>query len=195
MDKIQTAHWENPNAYRERWSGRSAAMLDLCSAMIQSNALSTASEYGCGVYAPFSKEVDARSLSLAVRRYDIKAWDDDCRVCDFNLPDQTLENTDVAVMAGVCEYLNDIGNTFATLASHHKFLLVSYVYLPVQSAPAETGDSTESGYIDLLQHRVAKKGWRNHYTLPEFINTVSHFGYITNIAKGDRQVLLLAQRR
>jgi hypothetical protein len=138
-------------------------------------------EYGCGPDAPFATSV-AASGPRTVRTYDRKRWHADCGLVDFNTgATKEMPKTDVGVLSGVLEYLDDVPATLALLGQHHRFGLFSY---------ACWTETSGSAGISALDHRCHRGGWHNHYTLPQIAEIASSVGVILRVGESLGQVLL-----
>lgn len=161
--------WFDETSYANSWGTRNADMLALFDKTIANSNTMSFAEYGCGPHAPFSAEV-AKSSSREVIRWDMKRWDENVRTIDFNKKISGLLSTDVGVLSGVLEYINDIDNTLDALSSVHKYLLISYANRQTTASFAE--------FAAMIDHRQSKNGWRSHLSTEEIVNILSRFGFI-----------------
>ena len=102
MKQTDLERWKNKESYLGGWQERSEVMIRLLDASLNNAAGLTFTEYGCGPNAPISKAL--RPSGRACKRYDIRAWDNDCSIVDLNDKSFSVEASDVAVMSGVAEY-------------------------------------------------------------------------------------------
>ena len=182
MDRLLQNRWDDPSSYDPAWQSRSEYMLALFDASVPDAPSARFSEYGCGPRAPFAAAVTATGDRL-VRRYDRKRWCDECGLVDFNTGAVSeMTPTDVGVLSGVLEYLDDVPSTLALLGQHHRYGLISYAYW---------GETTGSEGIAALDRRCHKGGWRNHYTLNQIAEIASTFGVILRAGESLGQVVLL----
>lgn len=183
MPKTSLSRWTKSESYHATWSNRSDALLNLYRSVFPTIAGTSFSEYGCGPNQPFAKALD---LQEAVLRYDIKAWDDGCKVVDLNEPKFQVENTDVAVLSGVLEYMNKPQETLKRLAGFHTYALVSYY--PIQNLALRNATR-----IAEINKRAENNGWRNHLNLDDLVRVVSLSSFPIALRDFQRQVLLLLE--
>lgn len=140
----QRLEWKEVPSYRQKWAERNMKMLSL----IDNPQQYSYTEYGCGPFRPFYSEAEG----CEVHCVDICEWDFGNIVFEFGLSedDSILPNTDIAVMSGVLEYIDDQDACLDILRKHHKKLLFSI--------------STDSPKIcDFIQKHIENVdyGWAN----------------------------------
>lgn len=175
---INTARWLSVNEYSQTWQERNDRLLQLLIDCVSNTNNLTYTEYGCGPYAPFTA-ICREMLGCGIRA-DIKQWDEDIVLCDLNTMSCQPLKTNIGVLSGVVEYLTDPRTVFDSLRGCHERLLISY-------APFNNKIT--------LTDRILKNGWRNHYSLYDFVQIVNHFGYIENIGDWRGQMLLLLRSK
>lgn len=177
--------WFDKAAYATNWGSRNADMLALFDRAVENASAMSFSEYGCGPHSPFAAEV-SRSSKRQVICWDMNRWDENVRTVDFNKKIGVLAATDVGVLSGVVEYINDIANTLSALSIVHKYLLLSYaVRQPVSSFEQ---------FQLMIEHRQSKNGWRSHLSLEEIVNLLAKFGFVRAMSIWqDHQVLVVLQ--
>lgn len=181
-DKTIKQRWLSKDSFSEKWSDRSESLLSMFAEREEMDHSWTFSEYGCGPYVPFTKVVAAK-YDFSVKTYDIREWDHGNAVLDLNVESFSVEKTDVCVLSGVCEYLNDIRGTLTRLAEYHDHFLISYVCVPSRLI------SKEKQYLEELRKRVVKHGWRNHHDLPTMVTMLSSLGMISDLDSWNNQTL------
>ncbi|MBD3673828.1 MAG: hypothetical protein HUJ26_09920 [Planctomycetaceae bacterium] len=186
-DKTIKERWLSKDAYKERWSDRSDALLSMFSEREEMDRRWTFSEYGCGPYVPFTKVV-AANYDFAVTTYDLCEWEHGNAVLDLNTKSFIVEKTDVCVLSGVCEYLNDLPAVLDRLSQFHEHFLISYVCVPLRFL------SRDKLYLPEIQTRVVKHGWRNHYDLRSMVSLLSSLGVISDLAPWNHQTLFYVRR-
>lgn len=180
MIRTDLDRWTNPESYRNDWLVRSEAMLDLFDETIPEASNHSFTEYGCGPNSPFSTALSKSDRSCL--RYDIKKWDDDCNVIDLNDPDFQVQNTDVAVLCGVAEYINNLEGMASNLARFHKYILLSYH--PFN----EPGFLRKDPMIE-LNKRSFKHGWHNHHEYLDFLKVLSKNAFPIRMMRLKAQVI------
>lgn len=184
QDKTITQRWLSPDSYHESWIERSKLLFNMFYMKEYEKGHDySISEYGCGYYAPMSKIVEEFE-NIHPIKYDIKKWDDHTNLCDFNTNDFGVEETDIGALSGVCEYLNSIESTLNTLKCKHKYLLISYAYLPKDS---------DVNQLSIIKHRANTDGWRNHHSLLEFVKILQNIGVIQDVETWRAQALFLVK--
>ncbi|MCK7616154.1 hypothetical protein [Roseibium sediminicola] len=174
--------WDKIEAYDKEWSKRSQKMLEMFDETVPDASGASFSEYGCGPYMPFRSAVSA-SGPRKTRIFDRMSWAGDCEIVDFNTGViDKMTNTDVGVLSGVLEYLDDVPGTLALLRQHHRFALISYAVWEV---------TTVSASIVALNQRCNQGGWRNHYTLHQIVTHAQEFGVILRAGESLGQIVLL----
>ena len=182
MDRLLQSRWDDARSYEPAWQRRSQEMLALFDASVPDAPSARFSEYGCGPQAPFAAAVAATGNRL-VRRYDRKRWSDDCGLVDFNTGAVSeMTPTDVGVLSGVLEYLDDVPGALALLGRHHRYGLISYAYWENTNGPAG---------IAALDQRCHRGGWRNHYTLEQITQIAGSGGVIVRAGESLGQVVLV----
>jgi hypothetical protein len=105
---------------------------------------------------------------------------------DLNDPDFQAEKTDVAVLSGVMEYMNNPQLTIARLSQFHRYMLLSY-------HPVRNFHFTSGGVISEINVRAEKNGWRNHLSVEGFNIAIASSGYPLAIRKYGKQLLALIE--
>ena len=175
--------WFSSTSFHEGWAERSEELLLLFCRHNDANKKWTFSEYGCGPNMPF-KTIVSQKFGWKVITYDMKRWKHNNEVVDLNSDDITAKTTDVGVLSGVCEYLNDVPITLQKLNAFHGHLLISYAALPLSAKKNDTD------YLSTIRNRAAHDGWRNHYDCHEMIKIVGSVGYICDASRWQNQMLL-----
>ncbi len=183
MTKTSLARWISSDAYDVAWSTRSDALLGIFRNTLSGTDSMTFAEYGCGPNAPFSKAVGHPERC---QRYDIKAWDDGCRIINLNENSFLPATADVAVLSGVLEYMNDPKSTLLRLGAFHRYILLSY-------HPIRTFQIFRASRIDEINKRAGQNGWRNHLTLGELFDTVAPCAFPLAVRTMKKQVLMLSE--
>lgn len=119
LDKTIKTRWLNAASYDEKWAARSEELLSMFFEYADRTRQWTFSEYGCGPYAPFKKLASARD-GYQVNTYDLKSWDHNNEVVDLNSTPLDVRTSDVGVLSGVCEYLNDLETVLKSLSQFHQ---------------------------------------------------------------------------
>lgn len=174
--------WKSSQAFSQAWSERNEAMLALFVDLIGRTGPFRFTEYGCGPHTPFSVAVATAGCGETVR-YDLNVWEHGNRTIDLNALPFDVETTDVGVLSGVLEYLNDATRTLAVLRGAHSYLLVSYAIMPNKALMAD------EDHVSMLNERCATHGWRNHLDLSELTRLLSKLGYLEGIRFHGRQVI------
>ena len=183
MQQTDLIRWTKPESYLGDWQERSERMIGLLDEKVRNTANLSFTEYGCGPNAPISKILN-RSGRVC-KRYDIKAWDSECSVVDLNESDFSVQASDVAVMSGVAEYMNNLGGTLKLLSASHKYLLMSYHPFGQRKLFSIHDPIKE------INKRSGKSGWRNHLTLTEILQVIASVAYPLYIEKYRAQHLML----
>ncbi len=187
-DRLTRGRWLEAGSFDGRWPERSAELLALFARTEDMTRPWSFSEYGSGPRAPFRAAVRAAGHDFRVTTCDLRAWEPETRVVDLNDPALAVEQSDVAVLSGVCEYLRDIGATLAALAPFHRAFLLSYAALPLDAL------ASDARYLGQLRKRTEQRGWMNHLTLPQLTAAVAAAGHIVRVATWRGQVLLHVRR-
>jgi hypothetical protein len=174
--------WFDTTAYAADWGTRNADMLALFDGVVDNASTMSFSEYGCGPHAPFTAEV-SKSSQRRVVRWDMKRWDEEVGTVDFNREIGVLAATNVCVLSGVAEYINDIEKVIGALSSYHQYLLMSYAV----RSPLSSFEQFKA----LIEHRQSKNGWRSHLSLEELVNVLAKFGLIQAMSVWQGQVLVV----
>jgi hypothetical protein len=161
---------------------RSAAIKLLVDSSLNNSAHLTYTEYGCGAKAPFSKLVGEPGRCF---RYDLTAWDEDCLTVNLNDHDFSVEKTDVAILGGVVEYLDDPVATLRRLSGFHKYVAFSYYCLNMPFF----GNFFSA---EVISRRAFKNGWRNHYTEQRLLSSFEGIFYYLNAKRLKRELLFVA---
>lgn len=184
---LDNVRWRNSESYESKWADRSQFMQGMFDHAIDDSANLNFTEYGCGPNAPFSAAVAPSGRSVA--RYDLRAWDEQCKVIDLNEPGFQAEVTDCGVLAGVVEYLNDFSGTLETLVLLHRYVLFSYFLLEPR-----LWEITPSQQTNALRKRIRRNGWRNHMAREEVLGCVSRVGFLRDVRTFGRQTVFLMER-
>ena len=183
-----TNRWEDKESYKKEWSTRSDALIEMfLRSEVDSEEHYELSEFGCGPYAPFSTALKNND-KFNVRKYDIKAWDAETNVIDLNDPNFEFGPADIATFSGVLEYLNDIQDVLEKAITHHRYLLVSYVFLPADAK------SDDTNYLKIIKNRSVTNGFRNHLSNEDFVKILSALGVIADIGLWGDQALFIVRR-
>ena len=175
--QIDTTRWLSSSEYACAWGERNALLLKIMLDCVPNTHPLTYTEYGCGPHSPFTSI--ANQNFRHGYRVDIKQWDSGVLLCDLNSTIENLLYSDVGILSGVIEYLTDPEVVLKELGSYHDRLLLSY-------APYQDGS---------LEDRCINNGWRNHYSLYDFIKVANNFGFIENVGEWKGQVLFLLKHR
>ena len=184
---LDNSRWRKSESYVEKWSDRSRFMLSVFDESIEDAAKLNVTEYGCGPNAPFSKAVAPSGRPVA--RYDLRAWDEGCKVVDLNEAGFQAEATDCGVLSGVVEYLNDFGATLEVLAPLHRYILFSYFLC--EPRPWEVLPSQR---VTTIRKRIVRNGWRNHMRLDDVLGCVARVGFLRDLRTYERQTIFLVER-
>ncbi len=194
MELTLPQRWLDPEAYDKAWGERSELLLQMFAGRQNVARDWSFSEYGCGVHSPFFKAAEGNP-GYTVHRYDMKSWTGDVRVCDLNTLDFEVSQTDVCVLSGVCEYLDQIDRTLQRLNLFHDHFLLSYAVFPSSDGIASLRRNTNEWTVDMIRQRAVTNGWRNHHTLREFVEITSTIGHISDIRTWADQVLVYVHGR
>lgn len=182
MIKTDLERWEKPTSYLQDWQVRSEAMLEFFDESMPNASSYSFTEYGCGPNSPFSATLSKTNRSCL--RYDIKEWDKDCNIVDLNDPDFKVKNTDVAVLGGVAEYINDLEKMACNMARFHNYLLLSY-------HPFNEPGFLRKDPINELNRRTFKHGWHNHHELLDLIKVLSKSAFPIRMMRMKAQVIAI----
>lgn len=185
MNQTDLERWKESDSYLGDWQERSQLMIKLIDDALVGSGDLTFTEYGCGPNAPISKAL--RPSGRFCIRYDIKPWDNDCQIVNLNDPDFSVGPSDVAVMSGVAEYMNDLQSTVKQLQRSHGYLLLSYHVFGEKRA-LRSGDP-----IKEINKRSSVNGWRNHLNFAALVNTISGAAFPLRFEKYKAQTLMLWQ--
>lgn len=188
-NQTYTSRWAEGSAYSENWKDRSAALWQMFNARerIRGKKYSI-SEFGCGKYAPFEKCVGP-DTGIGLQKYDIHQWDEGTIECDLNSDKTSILPADVAVFAGVLEYLNDVEGTLKNIFDSHSFILFSYVFVPLNEC------ESDEGYMNCISGRCLNHGWRNHYSNRQIVDLLQSIGTISGVGSwGGNQSMFLVRR-
>ena len=131
-------------------------------------------EFGCGAYAPFYSLYNGKD-DFEVQKFDIKKWDDETEILDFNSSPTSIPSVNISVFSGVLEYLNDIPSTISNVMANSDYILMSYAFLPSALF------LHESKYISEISRRAVSNGWRNHYSNKDIVDMISCVGVISAV--------------
>lgn len=189
--KDGTLRWLDETQFKDRWSQRNARLLEMlqeCSLKLDQMSFT---EYGCGPRSPFAEV--GRGFFKSGNRADIKAWDPEVTVVDLNDPNAALPPSDIGVLSGVLEYLNDPARVLAQMRSNHEILALSYMVFgrPRRLGLFLGGERETENCVRKLRQRSFQHGVRNHLTFFELLRLVGEFGYIENAGKFRSHVLLI----
>jgi len=180
MIKTDLDRWIKPTSYRKDWFVRSDAMLQFIDDTLPQSLTFSYTEYGCGPNAPFTASLAKSNRSCL--RYDIKKWGGGCQVVNLNDPDFSVETSDVAVMGGVAEYIDDLESMAVNMAKFHKYLLLSY-------HPFNEPKLLRKDPMIELNKRTFKHGWHNHHTFDELLKTLSKSAFPVRMMRLKAQVI------
>ena len=178
------ARWFDKASFFSTWNSRNADMLALFDSTAEGAADMSFSEYGCGPNSPFTFEV-TKSSSREVTRLDMKRWDDDVIVVDLNKDICGLPKTNVGVLSGVLEYINDIEVMLGTLTGFHTYLLLSYAVRP----PLLSFEDFKATIL----HRQQRNGWRSHLSVEELVSILSKFGFVKAMSVWQGQLIAVLE--
>lgn len=188
-NRTHTDRWTHEGAYRTQWAQRSVELFDLFIASeAEEGRAYTVSEYGCGPNAPFAALL-ADNPAFRVQTYDLKPWDETTKIIDLNAPDLTFDPADIATYSGVLEYLDDIEAVLRASLAAHSYVLLSYAALPLEATQADRP------YLNQLNARAVRKGWRNHHTNVDLVRILSSIGVIANVGAWEKHALFVVRSR
>ena len=187
-NKTHTNRWVSAESYNENWKKRTIALMDLFRKNeYSSNSNYKVAEFGCGVYAPFYTLFNGKS-GFDVLKFDIKKWDEDTTVIDFNTSDFVLPSVNISVFSGVLEYLNDIPSTLRKAMKRSDYLLVSYAFVPSALY------LDEYSFLTQINRRAVSNGWRNHYSNKDMVEIISTIGVISAVGTWNKNHSLFLVR-
>ena len=137
--------WQSQERYKKEWLHRNEHMRDL----LDDYKKYTYTEYGCGPMTPFKS-----CIGLDISLVDMWKWDKLNNIVfdlNTNRDDESWNNlpkTDVGVLSGVLEYVDNPHLVLRKLRNIHKFVLYSY-------------EKTEFCNVDLGQIKN-HSNWKNH---------------------------------
>lgn len=183
-----TTRWERLDSFSSNWNTRNIEMLELIDDALSHHKELTFTEYGCGPNAPFTQAVE-NSGNRRVIRSDRKKWRPDDFLCDLDRPPKTIPASDVAVLSGVIEYLDDVEQTFELLAKNHDYLLGSYAICTLTKA----NEASVADMANQIDVRAKSHGWKNHFDFQTLVAILSAHGPILRISTWQTQVIFVTR--
>lgn len=180
------------NDFSRVWFKRSEIMHDLIYKNLGNDVL-TASEYGCGPYAPFySSSPD----NMSVFCFDQKKWDEKTICLNLNdIDSDTINDTDIAVLSGVIEYLYNFESLLEKLSLKHDYIVCSYAPFP-EYRPTIRNLFSRKTKVDFVYKNISsrsRKNWVNHFDLKQFIDIVSNNAMILDVSLWEQHIILLCK--
>ena len=185
-ERMLLERFSDSSAFSEEWAERNDFMLSVLRETLGGDNNFSFTEYGCGPNAPFKNAVSSSGVG-EVTCYDVKRWEHENKIVDLNNSDFSVEKTDVGVLSGVIEYLNNFENTLGRLANFHKFILLSYSTFPMKLK------LNEDDYLKEVNRRALMNGWHNHFDAPSLIENVRGSGFVVTAAGFGNQTVILIQ--
>ncbi|WP_417708334.1 hypothetical protein [Roseibium aggregatum] len=187
-NKTHTDRWVTEESYRKNWKLRA---IDLMNLFLENEYLEGSkykiAEFGCGVYSPFHCLFDGKD-GFEVQKFDIKKWDADTEILNFNVAKVSIPSVNIAVFSGVLEYVNDVPNTLKNVMENSDFILMSYAFLP------SAFFLDEDKYLSSIENRAVSHGWRNHYSNKDIVEMVSRIGVISAVGVWNKNQSLFLLR-
>lgn len=193
--RIRTTYYENAAAYKKQWKARAELLIDMFEKReAEKGIVYEVAEFGCGPNAPVSA-VCADKKRYMLTKFDIKQWDQDTKILNLNDQSSELPLTNIAVFAGVLEYLDDVEQVLSKCIKKSDYILLSYAFLP--SFTKKLIFLSERSFLKEINFRSARNGWRNHYTNEELINMCTKIGVISavNIWENKQSLVLIKHRK
>lgn len=186
-DRTSPGRWRLSTSYSPAWEARAAALFQLFFSQLYSEGTEyRVAEFGCGVNAPVSKILEGKS-NFHVQKFDLKPWDSDTIVLDLNDPDAKLPDSEIFVLSGVLEYLNNADALLIRLMGACRYLLLSYAYLPIKCS------RDDEAYLREVSSRCSVHGWRNHYSSTELVKILAGAGVLSGVGSWKQQGLFLVR--
>jgi hypothetical protein len=187
-NQTDTSRWLSDASYNKEWASRSAKLVEMFKRTEAEDGMQyQLSEYGCGPYSPFTT-VLREDGNFTVRKFDIKAWDPETRVCDLNDLEHQFEKSDIATFSGVLEYLNDVPYVLEKALDSHNYILASYAFVSLELK------QNDRSYLGEIANRCLRHGWRNHYTNVDFIEIISSIGVVSDVGLWGDQSLFVVRK-
>lgn len=183
LQRLAKERWQNSQSFLGAWEARNEKLLNLLERSGVTTTGFSFSEYGCGPNKPFSTLIKKKT-NLEIIALDLKKWDDHTIKIDLDSAPENAPETTIGVLSGVVEYLKSPSETLEYLSHKHQYILLSYRIF--QFDPA--------GSIETHSERLsdrARKGWRNHLSIEDFLRTMNTYGYIVNSDVWQKQSLFL----
>jgi hypothetical protein len=178
----KTDRWHKIDSYNIDWRERALKLMKLfLDNEYTKGVLYSVNEFGCGKFSPFHSIMQGRDY-FKVKKFDIKAWDEETHIINFNSPSFIIPKADISVFSGVLEYLNDVPMVISKSMEQSNFLLISY---------ASSRILDERKYISEINYRAVVNGFRNHYSNKEIIDIISHIGILSAVGSWKNQSLFL----
>jgi hypothetical protein len=158
--------WKDPQSLRKRWNKRT----ELLAEFLDENTRILEFGAGRGVLVKHLKE------GCIYRPSDIYDRGNDNLIYDLNeFPLPEFQGYDVAFFSGVFEYLTDLPKVVEHLSEYFPVVICSY--------------------IRRERYRADFNGFKNHYSIEEFMSIFNDFYYATNINHWNHQVLFKWKRK
>lgn len=182
----RTTRWLDDAEYLPDWIERNRALAGLFLAHeYRDQARYSCAEFGSGPHGPMAQAF-ADMPNVSVRKYDIKAWDEETQVFDLNAEKAAFPQADIFSFSGVLEYVNHVEPTLQSAMQHCQFALISYAFL------ATDFFVSDAAYLEQVHSRSVRNGWRNHFSSAELIASLSRCGVIAAVdVWNERQALVL----
>ncbi len=189
LNKTSTNRWKDEASYVLGWQTRTKQLLDLFMTYeCDENKNYHFAEFGCGHYAPLHT-ICSNNEKFKVSKFDIKKWDEETSLLNFNDKNFTIPSVDVCVFSGVLEYLNDLELVIDKTLAHCDYILMSYAFMPLNAS------ENDEIYLNKMVQRT-KNGWRNHYTNKEIVKIVFSKAIISGVdIYNTNQILLVIRNR
>jgi hypothetical protein len=171
LKQLSTERWASKVNYDNRWNERTELLLQIAINHNLLNSINSFTEYGCGPNRPLKLFLDKINFTGKYIEADITKWRDTTKIINLNnCKNEDLEKTDCGVFSGVLEYLDDLPKLFDLIKNKHNYVLFSYsAFNPDYHSEVELLSK-----IQILSKR-ANSGWRNHFSLKEFLSIKTDF--------------------
>jgi hypothetical protein len=142
------------------WVERASLACDLLSGAIAAGRIQAISDIGCGDQK-LKRLIRDRGWRIIYKGFDLVPQGEQVELLDLNVTPPP-GRSDVAVVLGVLEYVDDVGACMRRLSSHAPLLVVSHT--------VRDGDH-------FSQKAQQDRGWKNHLYAHEFAQLLTENGW------------------
>lgn len=190
-----TLRWHYTDSYKLQWLDRNKFLFGLLEELDLPISEMSCIEYGCGPHTPFKSLYGNRFKSISI--CDTKKWNDEVILLDLNKSNSFLKS-DIAVLSGVLEYLDDLPAVLGKFEICNSYLLISYY--PVKEKYSLINSLKAMFFRNqLLKIKEFKKriflGCKNHLNSSDFFKLISQHFVIENIDTYENQIIILVKTR